>query len=113
LRPYNVSGRAVLIHTGWERQWRTAGYAVDAPYLTRAATAWLVEHGAVLVGIDSINVDDVADKSRPVHTGLLRAGSRSSSTCAPWTSCRSPDSRSTPRRRGSSGSARSRCAPTR
>lgn len=74
LVPYTVSGRAVLIHTGWDRQWRTARYAVDAPYLTREATAWLVEQGAVLVGIDSVNIDDVADRSRPVHTGLLGAG---------------------------------------
>jgi kynurenine formamidase len=74
LAPYDVAGRAVLIHTGWERQWRTPAYGVDAPFLTRAATAWLVEHGAALVGIDSVNIDDMADRARPVHTGLLGAG---------------------------------------
>lgn len=74
LAPYDVAGRAVLIHTGWERQWRTPAYGVDAPFLTQAATAWLVEHGAALVGIDSVNIDDMADRARPVHTGLLGAG---------------------------------------
>ena len=74
LAPYDVCRRAVLIHTGWERHWRTPGYGVDAPHLTREATAWLVAQGAALVGIDSVNIDDVADKSRPVHTGLLGAG---------------------------------------
>jgi kynurenine formamidase len=74
LAPHDVTGRAVLVHTGWERHWRTPGYGVDAPYLTRAATQWLVDHGAALVGIDSVNIDDMADRSRPVHTGLLGAG---------------------------------------
>jgi kynurenine formamidase len=74
LTRHDVAGRAVLVHTGWERQWRTAAYGVDAPYLTRAATEWLVDHGAALVGIDSVNIDDMADRMRPVHTGLLGAG---------------------------------------
>ena len=74
LAPYDVCRRAVLIHTGWERHWRTPGYGVDAPYLTREATAWLVDQGAALVGIDSVNIDDMGDRTRPVHTGLLGAG---------------------------------------
>jgi kynurenine formamidase len=28
----------------------------------------------VLVGIDSLNIDDTADLARPVHSTLLRAG---------------------------------------
>ena len=74
LAPYDVAGRAVLVHTGWDRHWGTAAYGVDAPYLTRAATEWLVAHDAALVGIDSVNIDDIADRTRPAHTGLLRAG---------------------------------------
>jgi len=70
----DVHGKAVLLHTGWDRHWETAAYGVDAPFLTAAATRWLVEQGAALVGIDSVNIDDVADKLRPAHTGLLRAG---------------------------------------
>lgn len=74
LAPYDVAGRAVLLHTGWDRHWRTPAYATDAPFLTAAATAWLVAHGAALVGIDAINIDDVIDRARPAHTGLLAAG---------------------------------------
>jgi arylformamidase len=47
---------------------------VDSPFLGGAATRWLVEQGAALVGIDAINIDDLADRSRPAHTGLLAAG---------------------------------------
>ena len=74
LAPYDVTGRAVLLHTGWDRHWRTPAYATDAPFLTADATAWLVAQGAALVGIDSINIDDMTDRSRPAHTGLLAAG---------------------------------------
>lgn len=74
LAPYEVAGRAVLLHTGWDRHWATPAYGVDAPYLTAAAAEWLVAHGAVLVGIDSVNIDDIADRARPAHTVLLRAG---------------------------------------
>ena len=74
LLPYDVAGRAVLIHTGWDRNWGAPEYAVAAPFVTKAATAWLVANGAVLVGIDSVNIDDIGDRSRPVHTGLLGNG---------------------------------------
>jgi kynurenine formamidase len=66
-----VKGRAVLVHTGWDRHWTTEAYFEGHPYLTAAAAEALVEGGAVLVGIDSLNIDDMADRSRPVHTTLL------------------------------------------
>ena len=34
----------------------------------------LVSRGAAIVGIDSHNIDDTDDKTRPVHSILLRAG---------------------------------------
>jgi arylformamidase len=69
-----VAGRAVLLHTGGDAGWGTPQYAEQAPYLTEAGARWLVEHGARLVGIDSVNIDDIADKRRPAHTLLLGAG---------------------------------------
>jgi len=69
-----VEGRAVLVHTGWDRHWTTDAYFQGHPYLTEAAAETLVEGGAVLVGIDSLNIDDTGDPSRPAHTILLRAG---------------------------------------
>jgi kynurenine formamidase len=74
LLPYDVAGRAVLIHTGWDRHFGTERYGSGHPYLTAAAAAWLAEQGAALVGIDSLNVDDTADGARPAHTALLAAG---------------------------------------
>jgi len=70
-----VAGRAVLLHTGGDRHWATPEYAVDAPYLGEAGAQWLVDHGAALVGIDAINIDDMTTGgSRPAHTLLLAAG---------------------------------------
>lgn len=66
-----VRGRAVLVHTGWDRHWRTDAYHAGHPHLTERAAEWLVAAGAVLVGIDSFNIDSVATGERPVHTTLL------------------------------------------
>jgi arylformamidase len=74
LATHDVTGRAVLLHTGWDQHWGTPAYGIDAPFLTADATRWLVEQRAALVGIDSVNIDDVADRTRPAHTGLLAAG---------------------------------------
>ena len=69
-----VRNKAVLVHTGWARHWRTDQYAEGHPFLTRTAAQFLVEKGAALVGIDSFNIDDTSDGSRPAHTLLLGAG---------------------------------------
>ncbi len=66
-----VRGRAVLVHTGWDRYWRTDAYFNDHPHLTARAASWLVNAGAVLVGIDSFNIDSVKTGERPVHSELL------------------------------------------
>jgi len=69
----DVRGKAVLIHTGWDRHWRTDGYFGDHPFLTGEAADWLVANGAALVGIDSANIDNMHVRARPVHTKLLGA----------------------------------------
>ena len=69
----DVAGKAVLVHTGWDRHWRTDAYQSGHPYLTEAAARLLTDRGARLVGIDSHNIDDTRTRSRPVHTALLGA----------------------------------------
>jgi kynurenine formamidase len=69
----DVRGRAVLVHTGWDALWRLPAYLENNPHLTEDAAAWLAGHGAALVGIDSVNIDSLTDKRRPVHTILLGA----------------------------------------
>lgn len=70
----NVADRAVLVHTGWDRHWRTYAYFEGHPFLTEAAARFLRDQGAQLVGIDSMNIDDTSGQVRPVHSVLLDAG---------------------------------------
>lgn len=71
LDPGRVAGRAVLVHTGWDRHWRTDAYHDGHPHLTERAAEWLARAGAALVGIDSFNIDSVATGERPAHSILL------------------------------------------
>lgn len=66
-----VAGKAVLVHTGWSRHWRTDQYFEGHPFLTRAAAQFLADSGAAFVGIDTYNIDDTTDGTRPAHTILL------------------------------------------
>jgi len=68
-----VAGKAVLVHTGWARHWRTDRYFEGHPFLSADAADHLRQAGAALVGIDSYNIDDIRDGRRPVHTTLLGA----------------------------------------
>jgi kynurenine formamidase len=70
----DVRGKAVMIHTGWDVHWRTDQYFDGHPFLTKDAAQFLADQGAALVGIDSYNIDDTADLSRPAHSILLGAG---------------------------------------
>jgi kynurenine formamidase len=70
-----LAGHAVLVHTGHARHWGSERYlGPTAPHLSAAAVDALVAAGPALVGIDSLNIDDVADLARPAHHGLLGAG---------------------------------------
>jgi arylformamidase len=66
-----IRGKAVLIHTDWARHWRTDQYFEGHPFLTRDAAEFLAESGAAFVGIDTYNIDDTTDGTRPAHTILL------------------------------------------
>lgn len=73
----DVRGAAVLLHTGWDRHFGTPEYGIGAPFLTGEGAQWLIDAGAVLVGVDSVNIDDTSPEAagaRPAHTLLLGAG---------------------------------------
>ncbi|WP_375387697.1 cyclase family protein [uncultured Amnibacterium sp.] len=71
----DLGGVAVLLHTGWDTRFGRPDYGVGAPFLTEEGARFLVEAGAGLVGIDSVNIDDVeSGDTRPAHSVLLAAG---------------------------------------
>ncbi len=68
----DLIGKAVLVHTGWSKHWRTDNYFENHPFLTGEAVDYLVSQNVKLVGIDSHNIDDTRTNSRPVHSALLK-----------------------------------------
>jgi arylformamidase len=70
----DLEGKAVLVRTGFSRHWRTETYFSANPFLTAEACEALVAARAAFVGIDSLNIDDIANMARPAHTILLGAG---------------------------------------
>jgi arylformamidase len=68
----DVRDKAVLVHTGWDKHWRTDEYSSgNHPFLTEGAATHLAKNAAALVGIDSFNIDATRDGNRPAHTVLL------------------------------------------
>ncbi|MDH3645411.1 MAG: cyclase family protein [Gammaproteobacteria bacterium] len=74
LQSIDVSGKAVLVATGWSRLWGTPAYFSGHPFLSAAAAEYLVDQRVAHVGIDSLNIDSIDDGERPVHSILLQAG---------------------------------------
>ncbi|QEO13952.1 cyclase family protein [Agromyces intestinalis] len=71
----DLSGAAVLLHTGWDARFGRPEYGVGSPFLTEAGARYLAEAGVVLVGIDALNIDDTeSGGERPAHSILLGAG---------------------------------------
>ena len=68
-----LKGKAILIHTGWDKHWRTDRYFDGHPFLTEETARYLAESKVALVGIDSLNIDDTENLTRPVHSILLGA----------------------------------------
>ncbi len=69
-----LTGHAVLVRTDFARHWGTEAYFSEHPFLTAQAVDVLVEARPAFVGIDSLNIDDTSELSRPAHTKLLGAG---------------------------------------
>jgi kynurenine formamidase len=69
-----LTGRAVLVRTGWDRRWGDNSYWEPGPYLGPVTLEQLVHASPAVVGVDFWNIDDPDDPIRPVHTQLLGAG---------------------------------------
>lgn len=70
----DVRGHAVLLRTGWADRWGTDAYWEQGPSVGGDLLEALVAAAPALVGIDTGNIDDMSDLTRPAHTRLLGAG---------------------------------------
>ena len=108
----DVRGAAVLLHTGWDRWFGRPEYGAGAPFLTGEGAQWLIDAGAALVGIDSLNIDDTESGRRAprAHAAARRGRARRRAPHEPRRAAAARARGSRPRRRRSRASARSRCA---
>ncbi len=74
VKSVSIQGKAILFQTGWSKHWGTDQYFENHPFVTEEVAVFLRDKGAVLVGIDSYNIDDVSGSARPCHSVLLKAG---------------------------------------
>jgi len=84
-------GKAVLVHTRWDRHWRTERYGKGYPFLTAAAARHLVDAGAALVCIDSLNTMTTAT-ARDLSTPPCWQRHSHRRHLADWTACPDPGS---------------------
>ncbi len=78
LQDKDLTGSAVLLHSGYDKKFGTPNYEIDTPYLTVEGAKWLMGKKAALVGIDTPLIDDYvhsAEKGNPVHDIILSAES--------------------------------------
>ena len=69
----------VLLRFGWSQRFGRMDFYTESPFLAREACTWLVEQGAVLVGMDVPSPDDPrlgygSGEDSPNHHILLGAG---------------------------------------
>ena len=67
-------GARLVLHTGWDRRWRTPGYFTDGPHLTEGLAAWLAARRLALLGLDLPTPHPRPAPDRRIHQHLLGAG---------------------------------------
>jgi arylformamidase len=67
----DLRGRAVLFNFGWDRHWGREEYYCY-PFISELLIRHLIEAGAKLVGVDTINIDSSQNPVRPAHSQLLK-----------------------------------------
>jgi kynurenine formamidase len=73
LEGLDVSGKALLLCTGWSDHWGDERYH-HYPFVPRLMAERLRAMRPALVGSDTLVIDSTQDPTRPAHTLLLRAG---------------------------------------
>jgi len=70
LQYLELETKAVLFNFGWDKFWGTEQY-FKYPFLSIDLLDYLITRKIKLVGVDTINIDDSSDLSRPAHTKFL------------------------------------------
>ena len=63
--------KAVLFNFGWDKFWGKTDY-YSHPFISGEMIDYLIKSGIKIVGVDTPNIDDSKDLSRPAHTKFLK-----------------------------------------
>lgn len=67
----DLKGKAVLFNFGWDKYWGTEQYQ-SYPFISKELIKYLIKSGVKLVGVDTVNIDNFKDLTRPAHTLFLK-----------------------------------------
>lgn len=67
----SMRGKAVLFCFGWDQYWGSEDYYAY-PFLSVPVLEELISRGVAMIGVDTVNIDDSRDLTRPAHTMLLQ-----------------------------------------
>jgi kynurenine formamidase len=67
----DLAKKAVLFNFGWDRYWGSEEYYAY-PFISKELIRLLIETDVRLVGVDTINIDNSKDLSRPAHSLFLK-----------------------------------------
>ena len=66
----NLRGKAILFYFGWDKYWGKEKYN-SYPYISRELIKMLIVKQVKLIGVDTVNIDNSRDVTRPAHTLFL------------------------------------------
>ncbi len=67
----DLKGKAVLFNFGWDKYWGSDKYQ-SYPFISKELIEFLIDSGVKLVGVDTVNIDNSRDLTRPAHSLLLK-----------------------------------------
>ena len=68
---FDVTNKVVLVNFGWDKYFGTEKY-LEYPFISREFLDYLVKRKPKLIGVDTVNIDNSNDLSRPAHTRFLK-----------------------------------------
>ncbi|MFX0209114.1 MAG: cyclase family protein [Candidatus Hodarchaeota archaeon] len=68
---FEIENKAILFNFGWSQYWGTDQY-YEYPFISTDLIDFLIAEKVKLVGVDTLNIDDSKNLSRPAHTKFLK-----------------------------------------
>ncbi|MHA2366315.1 MAG: cyclase family protein [Candidatus Hodarchaeales archaeon] len=70
LKDIDLTGKGVLINFGWDQFWGSEQYN-NYPFISNELIDELINRKIKLIGVDTINIDNSRDLTRPAHSKFL------------------------------------------